>query len=72
MFSLYEASINRMEQNEAIKLLSELEKIIRINIKIIKNSNDYYNQDDNAKYISQLRNKRNKIMNSYIKILKKA
>ncbi|ETZ17302.1 hypothetical protein BDCR2A_01786, partial [Borrelia duttonii CR2A] len=65
-------SINRMEQNEAIKLLSELEEIIRINIEIIKNSEDYYNQDENAKYISQLRNKRNKIMNSYIKILKEA
>ncbi|ETZ17719.1 hypothetical protein BDCR2A_01359 [Borrelia duttonii CR2A] len=72
IFSLYEASINRMEQNEAIKLLSELEEIIRINIEIIKNSEDYYNQDENAKYISQLRNKRNKIMNSYIKILKEA
>ncbi|WP_318250848.1 BlyB family putative holin accessory protein [Borrelia duttonii] len=72
IFSLYEASINRMEQNEAIKLLSELEEIIRINIEIIKNSDDYYNQDENAKYISQLRNKRNKIMNSYIKILKEA
>ncbi|WP_041177964.1 hypothetical protein [Borrelia duttonii] len=52
IFSLYEASINRMEQNKAIKLLSELEEIIRINIKIIKNSNDYYNQDENAKCIS--------------------
>ncbi|ETZ17824.1 hypothetical protein BDCR2A_01238 [Borrelia duttonii CR2A] len=72
ILSLYEASINRMEQNEAIKLLSELEEIIRINIEIIKNSDDYYNQDENAKYISQLRNKRNKIMNSYIKILKEA
>ncbi|WP_024655135.1 BlyB family putative holin accessory protein [Borrelia hispanica] len=72
IFSLYEASINRMEQNEAIKLLSELEEIIRINIEIIKNSEEYYNQNETAKYISQLRSKRNKIMNSYIKILKEA
>ncbi|AHH07568.1 Hypothetical protein BCD_1502 (plasmid) [Borrelia crocidurae DOU] len=72
IFSLYEANINRMEQNEAIKLLSELEEIIRINIEIIKNSEEYYNQEETAKYISQLRNKRNKIMNSYIRILKEA
>ncbi|AHH07557.1 Hypothetical protein BCD_1491, partial (plasmid) [Borrelia crocidurae DOU] len=50
----------------------ELEEIIRINIEIIKNSEEYYNQEETAKYISQLRNKRNKIMNSYIRILKEA
>ncbi|WAZ72465.1 BlyB family putative holin accessory protein (plasmid) [Borrelia miyamotoi] len=72
VYSLYEANINRMEQKEAIKLLSEIEEILRLNIEIIQHSQDYYDNDDYLKYISQLRAKRNKIMSTYIKILKEA
>ncbi|QTL84018.1 BlyB family putative holin accessory protein [Borrelia miyamotoi] len=61
-----------MEQKEAIKLLSEIEEILRLNIEIIEHSSDYYDNDDYLKYISQLRAKRNKIMSTYIKILKEA
>ncbi|WDS49142.1 BlyB family putative holin accessory protein [Borrelia miyamotoi] len=72
VYSLYEANINRMEQKEAIKLLSEIEEILRLNIEIIQHSQDYYDNDDYLQYISQLRAKRNKIMSTYIKILKEA
>ncbi|MBW6183936.1 hypothetical protein KZ870_21075 [Pseudomonas aeruginosa] len=72
VYSLYEANINRMEQKEAIKLLSEIEEILRLNIEIIQHSQNYYDNDDYLKYISQLRAKRNKIMSTYIKILKEA
>ncbi|QFP42586.1 hypothetical protein F9Y90_05720 (plasmid) [Borrelia miyamotoi] len=72
VYSLYEANINRMEQKEAIKLLSEIEEILRLNIEIIQHSQDYYDNDDYLKYISQLRAKQNKIMSTYIKILKEA
>ncbi|QFP42498.1 hypothetical protein F9Y90_05185 (plasmid) [Borrelia miyamotoi] len=72
VYSLYQASISRMEQKEAIKLLSEIEEIIRLNIEIIENCDDYYDNDDYLKYITQLRAKRNKIMSTYIKVLKEA
>ncbi|AHH11508.1 hypothetical protein bcCo53_001066 (plasmid) [Borrelia coriaceae] len=68
-YSLYEASIYQMEQKEAIKLLSEIEEILRINIEIIETTDD---SKEISKYISQLRSKRNKIMSTYIKMLKEA
>ncbi|UPA18686.1 BlyB family putative holin accessory protein [Borrelia puertoricensis] len=68
-YALYEASIYQMEGREAIKLLSEIEEILRINIEIIENSID---SDELSKYTSQLRAKRNKIMSTYIKMLKEA
>ncbi|AHH04229.1 MULTISPECIES: BlyB family putative holin accessory protein [Borrelia] len=68
-YSLYEASVYQMEQKEAIKLLSEIEEILRLNIEIIETAGDY---DDYSKYISQLRAKRNKLMSTYIKMLKEA
>ncbi|AHH11489.1 hypothetical protein bcCo53_000991 (plasmid) [Borrelia coriaceae] len=68
-YCLYEASVYQMEQKEAIKLLSEIEEILRINIEIIETADEY---DELSKYISQLRAKRNKIMSTYIKMLKEA
>ncbi|WP_028328259.1 BlyB family putative holin accessory protein [Borrelia coriaceae] len=68
-YCLYEASVYQMEQKEAIKLLSEIEEILRINIEIIETTDD---SKEISKYISQLRAKRNKIMSTYIKMLKEA
>ncbi|WP_024652941.1 BlyB family putative holin accessory protein, partial [Borrelia persica] len=68
-YSIYTDNITKMERHEAMKILSEIEDILKINIEIIENSKD---SEVNKKHISALRSKRNKIMNAYIKILKES
>ncbi|WP_024652933.1 BlyB family putative holin accessory protein [Borrelia persica] len=68
-YSLYIDNLTKMERRESIKILSELEDILKLNIEIIENSKD---KEVNKKRISALRSKRNKIMNAYIKILKES